>query len=68
MSDSQFIKNSTIDFLIPQDTDIEIEEALSTAESPADGDDSNVLSRISQRTLLYFGKVHPFAQTPANLY
>ena len=55
MSDSDFVKNSTIDFLIPQDSDIDIEEALSTAESPADGDESNVLARISQRSLLYFG-------------
>lgn len=57
MSDSQFLRNSAFDFLIPQDSDIDIEEALGTAESPADGDESNVLARIPQRALLYFGEI-----------
>ncbi len=56
MSDVNFAQNSVLDILIPQKTDLDIEEALASAETVNDNDDDGLITSIPQRNLLYFGK------------
>ena len=58
MADADFVRNSILEVLIPQDQDLDIEETLRTAaEDESDGDTSPSLwSSIPQRDLLFFGE------------
>ena len=55
MSDAEFAKNSVLDILIPETTDLDIEEALSSIDETRESDDTALISSIPQRSLLYFG-------------
>ena len=52
MSDVDFVKSSTLEIVVPDASDLDIEETLRLA---ADKDESALISSISQRNLLFFG-------------
>ena len=52
MSDVDFVKSSTLEIVVPDSSDLDIEETLRLA---ADEDESTLISSISQRSLLFFG-------------
>ena len=54
MSDSEFAKSSVIEFVVPETSDLDIEEILQDATEQDDA--SSLISTIPQRPLLYFGK------------
>ena len=58
----EFVEQSIVDILIPQASDLDIEEALATAYSEKELD-APVLSSIPQRDVLFFGKI---PRTPAH--
>ena len=49
---NDFIENSKLDILVPQATEIDIEEVFANTDEHAQAD---ITSRIEQRSLLYFG-------------
>lgn len=52
----KFVEQSIVDILIPQASDLDIEEALAAAYNEKDLD-APVLSSIPQRDVLFFGKI-----------
>ena len=57
MSDVQFAQTSPLDLVVPEDSNLDIEESLSSiSESGIEEDEnSSFLSSIQQRGILYFG-------------
>ena len=54
----KFVEESIVDILIPEASDLDIEEALGIAYSERESD-GPVLSSIPQRDVLFFGKNAP---------
>ena len=52
---SEFAKDSVLDFLIPEASEVDIEDALSSSEAAREIDDTALITSIPQRTLLFFG-------------
>ena len=52
----QFIAHSILDLIIPEASQLDIEEALSSASANADDDAPASLASIPQRKALYFGR------------
>ena len=60
----RFIAHSILDFIIPEASQLDIEEALSSASANADDDAPTGLAAIPQRKTLFFGKASlPFPNT-----
>ncbi|KAK2865132.1 hypothetical protein FQN49_003880 [Arthroderma sp. PD_2] len=53
MSEYQFLQNATLDTIVPQASDLNIEELLKTTQERS-GDPGTCLSKIPQRQLLFF--------------
>ena len=58
MDTTDFVDTSILDILVPQASDIGVEELLSSAEDQINGglDGRSLVASISQRDILYFGK------------
>ena len=54
MSDSEFVKDTSLEVIVAEVSDLNLEAALQPDD---DGDLSRLISSISQRTLLFFGIV-----------
>ena len=54
-SSSKFAEDSLLDFLIPEASGIDIEDALSSSEAAREVDDTALITSIAQRSLLFFG-------------
>ena len=54
-SSSEFAKDSVLDFLIPEASEVDIEDALRSSEAAREIDDTALITSITQRTLLFFG-------------
>lgn len=52
----EFVESSVLSLTIPQDTEVNIEEALSTSNARLDTQNGSPLSSIEQRQFLLFGK------------
>ena len=63
MSDVDFVKSSTLEIVVPDASDLDIEETLRIA---ADKDESTLISSISQRSLLFFGMALSAVSTNQN--
>ena len=68
MSDAEFARTSVLDILIPEVTDLDIEEALSSVEETSQSDESALISAIPQRSLLYFGRLMLIFSSCRNLH
>ena len=55
VSSAEFAKGSTLDIIIPQASNVDIEEALSSSKSAGEPDDGALVTSILQRSLLFFG-------------
>lgn len=64
MYDSRFIDDSVVDVVVPQQSDYEVEDII-TSTNAIEPEESGVLPQIPQRSLLYFGK--PKGDIPLNL-
>lgn len=54
-NDNEFAKSSVLDILIPESSNLDIEEALGSTESAREADDLALITTIPQRSLLFFG-------------
>ena len=52
----RFITYSILDLIIPEASNLDVEEALSSASTNTDGDALTGLAAIPQRKILFFGR------------
>lgn len=66
MYDSEFLNDSIVDILVPQDSDYDVAEIISSTiiHDNGESDGSRLFSFIPQRNILYFGK--PGLDAPVN--
>jgi hypothetical protein len=57
MTDTRFVSHSLLDILVPESTNLDIEQALQ-ASVQANEQEGSLLNKISPRDLLYFGRQH----------
>lgn len=59
MHDSEFVEDSILDILIPQDSEYDVAEIIGSRGVHDDGesDTARFFSFISQRSVLHFGKI-----------
>ena len=55
----RFAEDSLLDILIPEASDLDIEEALASSSPSTEADDSALITSIPQRTVLFFGMLMP---------
>jgi hypothetical protein len=54
-SDIQFAKGSILDILVPEETDLNIEDALRSSGTVLEAEDVALITSVPQRSLLFFG-------------
>ena len=55
--DVEFLKNSLLDVLVPQASDLNVADALASTRDEGRLEDTILISSIAQRSVLFFGQL-----------
>lgn len=59
MTDGDFARKSVLDILVPEVTDLDIEEGLNSSDSVQNEEEAGLISSIRQRSVLFFDESLP---------